>query len=112
MIENLSQSNEAAIPNDPQDRNTDTDGSERCSTAKSFENEDFDSKIREGMERIKKLDAILCNKVKVISSLKLYLDRKLPDSKCAWCVHKSNCCDLQAGRNGFVARINAPAYEL
>ena len=39
--------------------------SESSSTAGSEENKDLDPKIRKGLERIKKLDNILCEKVKV-----------------------------------------------
>jgi hypothetical protein len=50
----------------PQDENPQVTESESSSTAGNEENKDLDPKIRKGLERIKKLDNILCEKVKVI----------------------------------------------
>ena len=50
-----------------QDENPDPGEGECSSTTGSCENDAHDPKIRKGMERIKKLDNILSEKVKVIS---------------------------------------------
>ena len=50
-----------------QDENPDQAESECSSTTGSCENDTRDPKIRKGMERIKKLDNILSEKIKVIS---------------------------------------------
>ena len=64
-----------------QDENPDQAESECSSTTGSCENDTRDPKIRKGMERIKKLDNILSEKIKVISVLGLKLEFKIHGGK-------------------------------
>ena len=65
-IENSIEKIDEPQSTDFHDENLEQADSESTSTAGSYENEYLDPKVRKGMERIKKLDNILCEKIKVI----------------------------------------------